>query len=142
MPFAPAVLRTASAHYIPLVPRKITFPKRQQTECSLSHSISLTQPLSFQYKTSYTSSIPFLRSHTVCIYQKARTRAQCKRNRKQCKHRQPSRCVHLLRSSTTLCGLPVSAGGHFHKGTFFAFRKYRILKIQLLLAVSVRTLFV
>ena len=28
MPFAPAVLRTASAHYIPLVPRKITFPKR------------------------------------------------------------------------------------------------------------------
>lgn len=32
-------------------------------------------------------------------------------SKEQCKHSQPSRFVHLLRSSTTLCGLPVSAGG-------------------------------
>lgn len=38
--------------------------------------------------------------------------------------------------------LPVSAGGHFHKGTFFAIRKHRIIKIQLLLAVAVSTPFV
>ena len=31
-------------------------------------------------------------------------------SKEQCKHSQPSRFVHLLRSSTTLCGLPVSAG--------------------------------
>ena len=35
----------------------------------------------------------------------------CKRRKEQCKLSQPSRFVHLLRSSTTLCGLPVSAGG-------------------------------
>lgn len=32
-------------------------------------------------------------------------------SKEQCKHSQLSRYVHLLCSSTTLCGLPVSAGG-------------------------------
>lgn len=123
------------------------FPKGSKQSVHSVTSFRFTQSASIRRQAPHSSSLPSapFRSfvHTLFAFTSGLARGPLsKLAGKQCKHRQPSRCVHLLRSSTTLCGLPVSAGGHFHKGTFFAIRKHRILKIQLLLAVSVSTPFV
>ena len=61
MPFAPAVLRTASALYIPRVPGNA--PSKKVAKRQLSHSLI---PLHFVPLHS------FIRSQTFCIYQQAR----------------------------------------------------------------------
>ena len=116
-PFVPAVLRTASTHYILRVPENA--PSKKVAKRQLSHSLI---PLHFVPLHS------FIRSQTFFAYTRKLARwPLCKRCKEQCKHSQPSRFVHLLRSSTTLCGLPVSAGGpvsirvHFSSSANIAF---------------------
>ena len=96
-PFVPAVLRTASTHYILRVPENV--PSKKVAKRQLSHSlIPLRSIRSFVRRLfAYTSKLA--RGPLFGL------------GKEQCKHSQPSRYVHLLRSSTPLCGLPVSAGG-------------------------------
>ena len=98
MPFVPAVLRTASTHYISRVPG--IAPSKKVAKRQLSHSAALR-------------SAPFCSFvHTLFAFTSKLARLPLfGQSKEQCKHSQPSRYVHLLRSSTTLFGLPVSAGG-------------------------------
>lgn len=103
-PFVPAVLRTASTHYILRVPVSVSFKKVAKRQ--LSHSLI---PLHFVPLHSFIRSQTFL--HILASSQGGLCSGQARSNASTVSPVASCICFTSLRSSTPLCGLPVSAGG-------------------------------
>ena len=143
VPFAPAVLRTASAHYIPLVPENSPSPKGSKQSV---HSVTPFRLLSrFHSSTKPLIPAPF-RSfvHTLFAYTRklARGHSASGTGSNTSTVSPVAACICFAVALRFVGCLFPQVGIIFTKVHFFTFRKHRILKIQLLLAVSVRTLFV
>ena len=142
VPFAPAVLRTASAHYISLVPENSPSPKGSKQSV---HSVTPFRLLScFHSSTKPLIPAPF-RSfvHTLFAYTRKLARGHSASGTvSNASTVSPVAACICFAVALRFVGCLFPQAGIFIRVHFFAIRKHRILKIQLLLAVSVRTLFV